>query len=272
MMGSCNIINPKEASPRFLQIDSITVNSLNTGVTGSNSSKITDAWVYANNDLLGTFELPAKIPILDPTGDVTVIPGIQINGFAGVRGPYQFYKNATIPLDWPLGTIKIFNPKVVYQDKVELLAEEDFETGNSFGPGAGDTTISVITKTTDTNVYEGNKSGHIYLTTTKPRGVGVWETEIDLANNKKYYIELNYKCDVDFEVKVSTLKSSIYNEQSVAGVRAKTTWNKIYLELGSILGIVQGEKYKIIIDSKLTGGKLKGYVYIDNFKIVGFKD
>ncbi len=265
---SCNVINPKEATPRFLHIDSITVND-NTVQKGTNSSKIVDAWVYANNNLLGAFELPANIPIIED-GDISIIPGIAVNGVSGIRDRYNFLGLMSQPLNWDKGTKKILNPVLKYQENTKLIAHENFEFGNSFLAGSGDTTFANVYRP-DTNVYEGNSSGTLYLSAAKPRGIGVWSNDVKLNYAKSHYIELNYKCDVDFEVKVSTFVDGVYAEQSLAGIRAKPTWNKIYLELGSILRTLRGVDFKFIVDAKLPGGRLNGYVYLDNFKVLGFE-
>jgi hypothetical protein len=79
----CNAINPAEKVPTYIQIDSVQVLNMVPAKHGSVSHKITDVWVYYNLQLLGAFELPAKIPVLaDGKGQLQVVAGIWDNGLS----------------------------------------------------------------------------------------------------------------------------------------------------------------------------------------------
>src|SRR5438067_12211826 len=91
LFTSCEIINPSEDIPSYLHVESFSVTT-NNETQGSNSSKITDVWVTVDGKALGTYELPATLPVL-ATGshDVILSPGILINGIAATRTAYPFY-------------------------------------------------------------------------------------------------------------------------------------------------------------------------------------
>ena len=78
-----NTINPKEQIPTYIHIDSIQFNA-NPALLGiTKSHQITVAWVYYNNGLIGTYDLPATITVPmggDSAGHLQVAPGIAING------------------------------------------------------------------------------------------------------------------------------------------------------------------------------------------------
>ena len=57
-MSSCELYNPAEPTPAYIHIDKFILNTAYL-TEGSNSHKITDAWVYIDDQLLGCFELPA---------------------------------------------------------------------------------------------------------------------------------------------------------------------------------------------------------------------
>src|SRR5689334_9342546 len=94
-VSSCNLINPDEQAPGYIAIDTFTFDPNPTiGETGpSVSTKIKDVWVYIDNKFQGAYELPAKFPVLE-TGSrkIIVSPGIFLNGIAGTRSPYPFYR------------------------------------------------------------------------------------------------------------------------------------------------------------------------------------
>lgn len=68
--------------PSYIHIEKIDVSTVYE-LYGSDSHKITDAWVYVDGDLQGIYELPATFPIL-ATGQHTIMvrPGIKLNGIA----------------------------------------------------------------------------------------------------------------------------------------------------------------------------------------------
>ena len=69
-LSACDLINPDEDAPGFIQVDSITFNpSPTAGTTGSSAStNIKDVWVYIDNEFQGVYELPAKFPVLKNRG------------------------------------------------------------------------------------------------------------------------------------------------------------------------------------------------------------
>jgi len=92
IIQACNIINPAEPTPSYIQIDTI---KLTTDITtqGSASHKIVDAWVYVDNQAVGAYEMPCKIPVL-ASGQHTIYiqGGILLNGINATHLQYPYYK------------------------------------------------------------------------------------------------------------------------------------------------------------------------------------
>ena len=82
---SCEVINNEEDIPSIITIESIELD-------GNHSSKITDAWVYIDNEFKGVFPLPANFPVLN-TGELEIIieAGIKKNGISSSRENYPFF-------------------------------------------------------------------------------------------------------------------------------------------------------------------------------------
>ena len=82
---SCEVINTEEDIPSTITIESIEVD-------GNHTSKITDAWVYIDNEFQGVFPLPANFPVLK-TGELEIIieAGIKKNGISSSRENYPFF-------------------------------------------------------------------------------------------------------------------------------------------------------------------------------------
>ena len=81
LITGCEPKNDDELVPSYLHIDKIDVTS--NYQQGTSSSKITDAWVYLDGTLIGSFELPATIPILtEGKQNITIYGGIKLNGIS----------------------------------------------------------------------------------------------------------------------------------------------------------------------------------------------
>jgi len=59
----CNLINPTETLPSYIIIDEFSFTT-NYSTEFSDSEKITEMWVFANDQVIGSFDLPAEVPIL----------------------------------------------------------------------------------------------------------------------------------------------------------------------------------------------------------------
>ena len=60
---SCEKFSGDQTIPAYLGIDSIYL-STDYNSEGTASQRITDAWVYVDDEFLGAFELPARLPVL----------------------------------------------------------------------------------------------------------------------------------------------------------------------------------------------------------------
>jgi hypothetical protein len=67
------------------------------------------------------------------------------------------------------------------------------------------------------------------------------------AVGSRVYFELDYKSNVDFYIGI-ILNNNEGQKYSVLGVNAKTTWNKIYLDLtNEFIKILADNKFKLYI-------------------------
>ena len=80
VLSSCNNFKGSQEIPAYIHIDTFLFTT-NYGLEGAASHKITDAWLYIDDDIQGCYELPATIPVLERGNHrVTIIPGIKLNG------------------------------------------------------------------------------------------------------------------------------------------------------------------------------------------------
>jgi hypothetical protein len=250
--------------PYYIHIDSVSVANVDYSQHGTTNSKITDVWVYADNKLMGAYNLPANIPVISTSKIVDIRAGIAENGINNRRMAYPFYFLSVYNIDWAQGTYKTINPIVNYRTNTKMLINEDFEVGTNFEIQNASAPITYVT---DTTRLEGSASGGFYLDTGKKAVDIIINNELALAPGQTAFLELNYKSDIDFEVNLKAINSGS-NLTEPFGIRAKNKWNKIYLNLQNVVNAVKANKYKLNIRTLLPNDKTNGYLLIDNVKLV----
>ncbi len=273
-VSACNVINKAEPVPTYVKIDSVILDIDNPSEQGSAAHNITSVWMYYNNSPVGIFDLPCYVPVITEgdKGTLSVIPGITLNGLVDLQPQYSFYTFDTITLvTQPGGTVN-YTPVTRYTEAAKFPYIEDFEVGNSFIPFtpelSDDTTIHRIND--KSLVFEGGGSGYISLSTEFPYSESVSNAGFPIAAGEAY-VEINYKCNVPFEVGMyNTLSSGIDVYEYIMGVKGTDTWKKIYIDLATYSGKNPGKNYKLMIKASLPDGSSSGYVLLDNIKVVTY--
>ncbi|OSZ79459.1 hypothetical protein CAP35_14765 [Chitinophagaceae bacterium IBVUCB1] len=271
-LQGCNIINPTEQVPTYIKIDSLRVVSNDLNKTGSTSSKISSVWVYADNALLGAYDLPANIPVpINSSSFITLSPGISFSGLKSFQVLYPFYSNDTFNLKAMPGKTYYHTGKVSYNEAAQFQWKEDFETGNTFlklyDYKTEDT--SLVRTTDPSKVFEGGSSGYIYLTTTHPNSENINNKDIPVKTGEAY-IEVNYKCNTPFEVGLQTSKSGQPYSEYIGGVKANESWSKMYIGVQTFIGTYSASSVRLLVKAKLPEGASNAYVLIDNIKLITY--
>ena len=273
LFSACNIVNPAESIPTYIQLDSVTLQSTVPEKHGSVSHKISDVWVYYNLQLLGAFELPAKVPVLAKgKGQLQVLAGIWDNGLSGTRVKYPFYNVDTFSFTAQPGKSIQHNPVFQYRTADQPVIRyfvENFEQGNSFMPLAGDT--SLVRTNNINEVFEVTWSGKLYMRDTDATAQCITSQAFAIPPSKEAYLELNYKNDVPFDVRLEVLWNGSTIRSDIISLRERSVWNKAYLRLGGFASTYQNGQFKFYIRSSLPTGKSEGTILIDNFKVIYFE-
>lgn len=265
--GSCDIVNPPEKVPTYVHIDSFQF--VNTPHTGTGSHKITNVLAYLDYVPLGTFHLPADIPILsDKAGSLMLIPGVHYSGMSSKIIAYPFFQADTSTLIPNPGQRITVSPKTRYWgDSLLQFTHEDFESGNSFISLEGDS----LKRTNDPQyVFEGAYGGVIFLKdssyATNIMTVSFRSPTVG-ANKSEVFLEMNYKCSVPFVVGLQTSDGASEVVSYLFGFNSRDTWNKVYIGLEDFLNNYPNKSYRVVVRvSKDNMGM--DYVAFDNFKVV----
>ena len=256
---------PNGGIPVYIEIDS--VGFLAKFGQGTSSHKISDVWVTVNGKSIGTFQVPARIPVL-MSGEMRVelSAGIKDNGISNTRAEYPFYAVDTFTIqNAQSGSTYVHNPVFKYMPATKFALLEDFELGTSFSG------ISINSSRVDSGVFEGANSGKIYLGGNDTAAFVYHTNGFPISGaGQNVYVELNYKCDGYFECGMLSYKSGVVSDLYKITFNPKSTWNKTYLNFSNEVGASAGDLYRLYFKvSKVADGSTVT-VNLDNIKVVQF--
>lgn len=267
LLGSCSLFNPTEPIPSYISIDKIDLTT--EPAEGTDSHKITDAWVYIDDQFVGCYELPCKFPVLF-TGvhNVMVRAGIKVNGIAAIRSPYPFYASYKQTVDLQAGEVTEMSPAVTYISTATFQFMEDFEQAGVIidTSATSDTTFQRIY---DSNVFEGNSSGVAYLDHQNTFFECVSSQAYSLPKSgRDVFLEFNYKSNHEFIVGIIA-QPPYYLKTASLTYNASADWNKTYLYLTpAVSGSPSALLFKVFIGMQNTSGADGVELYLDNIKLV----
>ncbi len=273
MLPSCEVINPDEGIPSYIQIDTITL-STNYAEEGTASHKITDVWVYVDDQPIGTYELPATIPVLQSgSHKITINAGIKMNGIAATRIKYPFFEPYEITTELFSDSIITLQPDVHYSSFTTFAWLEDFESvGYTMEiTSASDSTLNRVSNNPD--VFEGTSSG-LFVLRNPPHDLFECKTinEYTLVKQgKAVFLELNYKCNNHFSIGIFENEFGGVSNQvpQTIQINPSENWNKIYVNLTNEVNLFANAiNYNIYFGVLPDEGNPQPEVYIDNVKLV----
>jgi hypothetical protein len=220
---SCNKQELEADIPAYIYINNFTLTT--TPEQGTSSHKITDAWVYLDQELLGVFELPVRFPVVkEGSFKLEVYPGIKENGIAERRERYLFYNGYSKQIQLEKEKTIEINPTTTYTSGTTFYWMEDFESASL--PFLYNVISDTVMNKTTSDVFEGSYAGEVVLTplmdffecntpgfSTLPRF------------GSPVFLELNFKTNKPVLV-------GLYADSEQLGLfylNTSSSWNKIYL-------------------------------------------
>jgi len=264
--NSCDTINPAEKTPTYLHVDSFQF--IPTPNTGTASHKIVAVTAYVDYVPVGTFDLPANIPVLaEKSGQLLLMPVVSYSGLRDVVVPYHFYRADTSTFTPKPGQTIFYTPKTHYLDSSLVFVHEDFESGNSFVGLQGDT----LRRTSDPKyVFEGSYGGVVELKDSL-YSESIMSLPFTAATlSAEAYLEINYKGTAAFVIGLQTTVSGTNVSQYLYGFNPRSDWNKVYVGLQDFLTQYPRSTYRVVLKVQRQDDQ-PGYVAFDNFKLVTTK-
>jgi hypothetical protein len=262
LVSGCELINPEEQIPSYITIDDITVNEDN--------SQVTDAWVYVDDYLVGSYDLPAHFPVLNSGEvDITVRPGIRVNGIAVTRGFYSFYNEWETTVNLTEGESTVLNPVTEYKSGLDFAWVEDFESvALSLEPY--DTLNLNFTKTDTVSDAVTPKVGVVGI---MPDSIFSVQTidQFEMPSSGDIYLELSFKTDIPFELawKVQNIETTVIRNNRLYQFLPTDEWQHIYIYLSTFTKEYNTDvnRFQFLLGAANIDDDIK-YIYIDNIKLV----
>lgn len=265
--AGCRIIDPAEDIPSYIRVNDIRLTITDTITQGSGSENITDAWIYVDGNLIGAFELPCTIPVLEEgTHDVLIKAGIRQNGLESTRAIYPFYKGWEEQVTFSRGQIVSVSPVVTYFPIVNFLWNCTFDAqGTNIDDVTGATWPNLL-RDTLLGGMEG-KCGFVQLNADTNLFYCQSSNALVIDNGFDLYLELNYKCNQPFVVGIKNAT----NQETIPWIQVmpESDWNKIYIRLNdAITASPGGSAYYVYIAMKKDDNVANPQLYIDNIKLL----
>jgi hypothetical protein len=272
-LQGCDIINPKEKEPAYLYIPSFTFQAnLNQGTS---SEAITEVWVYADDQSLGVFDLPAKIPILDlGTSNIRIFAGIKNNGISNTRIRYPFYAPFDTTLTISAFQIDTITPHFTYYNQA-VISEKGFESGNFFVQTGTNNGSFSVTNQAD-QVFEGNRSGWGHIDVGMTKLYYKDDENLNYQSGETVFLEMNYSSNNTFSVGFITTTGGITAKNvaliinpTASGDGLLPVWKKIYIDFGFVLQQnPTAQFHELYVESIPTDASTPVNIFLDNLKWV----
>lgn len=236
-------------------------------------------WVFADDQVIGSYDLPAEVPILlEGVTEIKVYAGIKRDGISSTRDIYPFYQVHIEDINLQPGSRDTIRPEYVYVENANIISVDDFENANAFI--IDDSSEGAVIRTTDPAlVFEGDGSVHLKLTEEENLiRVTTNEQQFELPSNRSAYLEMNYRCDNSMAM--GLFSSDGFSEDKNYVIILTPTidedgeqyWNKIYVNLMDVITQTSiANSYEVFFESSRDiDNDSEINVYIDNIKIVYF--
>lgn len=271
---ACEKNNP---DPAWIQVNKWTLieNPDSQYPVGELTQNFTDATVYIDNELIGVFEIPFKIPVLKSGMKlIRIYPTIKNNGISATKKKYPFVEYYEITANLVQNQTLEINPVTRYKEFVNVWLE-DFEDAAVKIENDPNSAVQLFTGNNSSILKWGNFYGNVDLTSSDSLWVAYTSTDMILPKWTETYLEIDYYNTANLVTGVLAIgASAVNNNQNIQlNKQSETTvkWKKIYIDLKEIVSNAQNAEYfKMSFQSLLPEGQASGKICIDNLKVIHF--
>jgi hypothetical protein len=239
-LQGCDYFQPEAAVPSYIRIDSVFFQENGPDSTGYPSHRISDLWIYANNQIVGIFEWPtAKIPVLaEGNTRISIQAGVFTDGTRKSRVYYPFYRAFNTEVVLIKNQVSVLKPSFRYtpEKKKPFSFYQDFEASLS-GCGKGDAGTASLSREFHEDSIPGNRFGDRYALLKNVSSTDILEIASEdfvplKTNGDPVYLEFDYRSTTQMTV---GLKAMIGNTPAGSVndliLLPRSQWTKVYVSL-----------------------------------------
>jgi len=274
-ISACVKNNP---DPAWLQVNkwTLTANPSLSGLEGVLTENISDAWVYIDDELIGVFQVPFKIPILKSGNvNVKVFPTIKNNGISATKKIYPFLKEYSINATLVQNQTLTINPTTQYKENLYFWKENFEDVNNTIINDPNTSAASLTISSENLQPFNGNFYGKVVLNATDSTWIAYTNEQLNLPKGKECYLEIDYKVtnNVTTGLIYVTSSSTINNVHIRLNAQKPdvAVWKKMYIDLRELVGNApSGSTYLQSFTARLDKDISEGIILIDNLKVIHF--
>lgn len=273
LFSQCKVFDNEVIVPSYVYIPSYKFETAIDGSQGDSTSKIVDAWVYENGSVVGSFGLPALIPIQKKgTVEIGIDAGILKTGQDYERMPNPLLTRAYFTIDAQPEKIDTIVPVFKYAPRTQFKFIEDFDRVGlrftKFYTMPGDTIVYV--NSGDSARTQGKNSGMILLTdSTDYFRLITTDPYILAGRNLPSMLEMDYNSDVILYIGMFANLATGVKQIPLFNAFPTNGWNKVYINLSDeVAANPNNTEYKIYIEVYRSKGSPRPRIIIDNVKLI----
>jgi hypothetical protein len=247
-------------------------NSNATADQGEMSHDISQAFVNMDGEILGAFELPAKIPVIgDGEHDFIIIPGIINNGISATKRRYPFMEQFEQRITLKKNDTVSVTPTTRYFSDLTFLIE-DFESPAIQFEYANQSTVQ-FTREDDPEILQwGGYYGSIVLNEVDTLfSARTTFGEVLPKQGAEVYLEMDYLNTNSMLTGVLSFGNGTFFEDPNIQLNPQENpeWKHIYIELKELISFrTQSPFAEMNFTSVLDKTGSDQYVLLDNIKVI----
>lgn len=272
-LSSCVKNNP---DPSWIKIESWVLNENLDVEEGELSHSFTDVYVTVDDKLIGIFEVPVRLPLLEEgEHKISLYPVIRNNGISATKKIYPFCEPYTVTVNLKKNEVHTITPETRYYDGTEFWIEDFENTVFKIDDNNAYSTAKLVKSSDPAILRYGNYFGHVPLTAADSMWLGKTPEMALPKSAAEVYLEIDY-------ITGNSLLTGVYaispndlidnpNIQLNPQDESQLQWKKIYIDLKEIVSSsVTATAFSHYFWAILDEGKSSSNIYLDNIKVVHF--
>ena len=273
VLSACIKNNP---DPSWIEVNPFVLvsNPSLSGSEGQLTKDFRDVWLYIDDQMIGCFQTPFKIPVLkEGNVNIKIYPAVRNNGIATDKKIYPFMNVYEINSKLVKNQTLTVNPVTSYVNNSNFWIEDFEDASIKIQDDPNTSLASLFISSDNLTPFNGFNYGKVVLTELDSVWVANTTEQLSIAKNKPCFMEVDYYNTNSFVQGFLALNTNgnIYqditgfNEQPVSTVK----WKKMYIELTELIGnSTNGSNFIQTFKAKLDSLQTETFICIDNIKIV----